>query len=188
VRIERLRKDFNIQIEWVAFPFHPEIPEEGLPLEQLFAGRGVDRASVTLRLKKVAGELGLPLGERMMTYNSRLAQELAKWAEARGKGDEFHDAVFLAYFAEGKNIGKMDELAEIAASLGLPEEEANAVLISRTFREEVDSDWSRARELGITAVPTFVINGQAVVGAQPYEVLETFLRDNHGRKRARTIV
>ena len=136
-----------------------------------------------LRLKQVADELGLPLGERTMTYNSRLAQELAKWAEAKGKGDEFHDAVFRAYFVEGRNIGKGDELAQIAASLGLPEEEARAVLTSRTFRKEVDSDWLRAHEMGITAVPTLVINRQAVVGAQPYEVLETFLRDNHVKKR-----
>ena len=50
------------------------------------------------RLKRAAEELGLPLGERKKTYNSRRAQELGKWAETAGKGDEFHDAVFCAYF------------------------------------------------------------------------------------------
>jgi predicted DsbA family dithiol-disulfide isomerase len=50
----------------------------------------MDIEGVKLRLKQVADELGLPLGDRKMTFNSRLAQELAKWAESKGKGDEFH--------------------------------------------------------------------------------------------------
>jgi len=183
-----LRKNFEIETQWVAFPLHPDTPEEGLLLKELYAGRGMDIESVKRRLKQVADELGLPLGDRKMTFNSRLAQELAKWAESKGKGDEFHDAVFRAYFVDGKNIGKMDVLADIAESVGFRGEEARVVLGSRTFRKEVDSDWLRAREMGVTAVPTFVINRQAVVGAQPYETLETFLRDNHVKKRARAKV
>ena len=144
----------------------------------------MDIESVKRRLKQVADDLGLPLGDRKMTFNSRLAQELAKWAESKGKGDEFHDAVFRAYFVDGKNIGKVDVLADTATSVGLPDEEARVVLESRTFRKEVDSDWVRTREMGVTSVPTFVINLQAIVGAQPYDVLETFLKDNHVKKRA----
>ena len=144
--------------------------------------------SAMSRLKQAAEECGLPLGERRMTYNSRLAQELAKWAESNGKGDAFHHAVFRAYFAEGQNIGKLDVLAGLAESIGLPTEEATAVLRSRPFRERVDSDWSRSREIGITAVPTFAINRQMVVGAQPYKVLEQFMRNNHIKKRAAPIV
>jgi predicted DsbA family dithiol-disulfide isomerase len=146
----------------------------------------MDIEGVKLRLKQVADELGLPLGDRKMTFNSRLAQELAKWAESKGKGDEFHGAVFRTYFVDGKNIGKIDVLADTATSVGLPDEEARGVLGSRTSRKEVDSDWVRAREMGVTAVPTFVINRQAVVGAQPYETLEAFLKDNHAKKRAGT--
>jgi predicted DsbA family dithiol-disulfide isomerase len=183
VRIDQLRKNYEIEIRWTAFPLHPETPEEGLTLEELFAGRSVDIEKVMLRLKQVAHELGLPLGERKRTYNSRLAQELAKWAESKGKGDAFHEAVFRAYFVDGKNIGKVDELVLLAKSLGLPDKEAKQVLESRTFRGAVDSDWSRAHAMGITAVPTFVIDQQAVVGAQPYEVLEQFLKTNHVKKR-----
>ena len=58
---------------------------------ELFAGRSVDIQGIVQRLKRVAKELGLPLADRTKTYNSRLAQELAKWAEAEGKGDEFHN-------------------------------------------------------------------------------------------------
>ncbi len=184
MRIEKLRKNFEVDIQWKAFPLHPETPEEGRTLEELFAGRNIDVAQVMARLKSVADELELPWGERKKTYNSRLAQELGKWAESKGKGESFHDAVFRAYFVDGKNIGKVDVLANLAKSVGLPEKEASKVLQSRTFKDAVDSDWARSRELGITAVPTFVIDHHAVVGAQPYEVLEQFLKNNGVRKRA----
>ncbi len=167
-----------MEIRWKAFPLHPETPEEGVTLEELFAGRNINLAESRARLKTVAEELGLPLGERKRSYNSRLAQELAKWAESKGKGDEFHDSVFRAYFVDTKNIGKIDVLAGLAKSVGLPEEESRKVLLSRSFRESVDADWARSRELGITAVPTFVIGRQSVVGAQPYEILEQFLVSN----------
>ena len=144
----------------------------------------MDIGKMMLRLKKVADELGLPLGERKKTYNSRLAQELAKWAESKGRGDEFHDAVFRAYFVDGKNIGKREELVALATSMGLPAEEARTILQSRTFQDAVDSDWAKSHEMGITAVPTFVIDKQTVVGAQPYEILEQFLKANGVKKRA----
>ena len=183
MRIDGLRKNYEIEIRWTAFPLHPETPEDGLTLEELFAGRSVDIEKVMSRLKQVAHELGLPLGERKKTYNSRLAQELAKWAESKGKGDQFHEAVFRAYFVDGKNIGKAEEMVLLAKSVGLPDKEARRILESRAFREAVDSDWSRAHAMGITAVPTFVIDQQAVVGAQTYEVLEQFLKANHVKKR-----
>ena len=134
------------------------------------------------RLQKVAEAMGLPLAERTKTYNSRLAQELGKWAETQGKGDEFHDAVFRAYFGDGKNIAKPGVLAGLVNAVGLPEKEARTVLKKGSFREAVDSDWELAYQLGISSVPTFVLDNEAVVGAQPYEVLEQFLLEK-GVKR-----
>jgi predicted DsbA family dithiol-disulfide isomerase len=183
VRIDQLHKNYDIEVRWKAFPLHPETPEGGLTLEELFAGQPVDIEKIMARLKQVADELGLPLGERKKTYNSRLAQELAKWAESKRQGDAFHEAVFRAYFVDGKNIGKMDELIAIVKSIGLPEKEGRSVLELRTFKEAVDSDWSRSHALEITGVPTFLIDHQAIVGAQPYEVLEQFLINCGVKKR-----
>jgi predicted DsbA family dithiol-disulfide isomerase len=138
---------------------------------------------VLARLKKVADEEGLPFGERHMTYNSRLAQELGKWAEFRGRGESFHNAVFRAYFVEGKNIGKIQELLHVARLVGLSDEEAQEVLETRGFKGAVDLDWSRARGMGVTAVPTFLLDERFVVGAQPYEVLEQLLDASGVKKR-----
>jgi hypothetical protein len=75
------------------------------PTGMLMAGRLVDISQMALSWKQIADELGLPLEQPKMTYNTRFAQEMAKWAESKGRGDEFHDAVFRAYFVDGKNIG-----------------------------------------------------------------------------------
>jgi predicted DsbA family dithiol-disulfide isomerase len=183
VRIDPLQKSYDIKVHWAAFPLHPETPEDGMTLEELFAGKPIDIKKAMARLKQVADELGLPLGEREKIYNSRLAQELAKWAESEGKGDPFHEAVFRAYFVHGRNIGRVDELVVLAKSVGLPEKKARSVLDLRTFKEAVDSDWGRSHALGITGVPTFVVDNQATVGFQAYEDLGQFLKHCGVEKR-----
>jgi predicted DsbA family dithiol-disulfide isomerase len=151
---------------------HPDTPDEGLTLAELFAGRNVDVQAMQARMRGLMAQEGLPYGQRTKTYNSRLAQELGKWADTQPDGGGIHAALFQAYFVEGKNIGQLDTLVEIAQQAGLSGTEARQVLQTRRFREAVDADWQRARALGITGVPTFVANGRGVVGAQPYEVLE----------------
>jgi predicted DsbA family dithiol-disulfide isomerase len=179
-----LRAEYDIGLRWTAFPLHPETPENGQTLEQLFAGQAVDLDQLMVRLKQAAQEAGVPFSDRTMTYNSRLAQELAKWAEHQDQGDEFHCAVFRAYFAQGTNIGKVQELLDLVRSLGLSEAEAERVLRERTFKDAVDLDWARSRELGIRAVPTFVLGREFLVGAQPYKKL-TALMDTAGVRRRR---
>ena len=86
-----------------------------------------------------------------------------------------HDAMYRAYFVDGVNIARIENLLTVVRQLGLPEGEARDVLLSRRFREAVDTDWRRCKELGVTAVPTFVVGNEGVVGAQPYEVLERLI-------------
>ena len=134
-------------------------------------------------LKNTAAALGLPFGDRDKTYNSRLAQELGLWAESKNKGDVFHTAAFKVYFADVKNIAKIPVLVDLAASVGLPDEEAAAVLATRAFKAAVDADWNLSRQKAITAVPTFVMNQDTLVGAQPYEMLVQLLEGNGVPKR-----
>lgn len=128
-----------------------------------------------VRLRSVADSVGLPLGDRKKTFNSRLAQELGKWAEEQAKGEEFHNAVFKAYFAEGKNIAQLPILVDIAAGVGLNADEALRVLDNRTFKEAVNNDWKRSHTLNVSAVPTFLIADRSLSGAQKYEDLEQLL-------------
>ncbi|CAB5109469.1 hypothetical protein D3OALGA1CA_3541 [Olavius algarvensis associated proteobacterium Delta 3] len=172
-----------MDIRWVAFPLHPETPREGRTLEDLFAGRPIDVGLMMDRLRTVAREEGLPFGDRKMTYNSRLAQELGKWAESMGRGDDFHAAAFRAYFVDGQNLAEPDVLTNLACSVGLPEEDARQVLTVRTFKDPVDSDWQKSYEHGITAVPTLELNGTQLVGFQPYAEMVQFVQINGVRPR-----
>jgi predicted DsbA family dithiol-disulfide isomerase len=172
VRIEKLKQAYAIETRLVHFPLHPETPAEGRSMADLYAGRNVDPEAMYQRMKGLMDAEGLPYGRRTHTYNSRLAQELGKWADTRPGGAALHDALYRAYFVEARNIGDPEVLVEIAQSVGLPAEEARAVLAERRFKDAVDADWAKSAQLGVTGVPTFVAARYGVVGAQPYEVLQ----------------
>jgi predicted DsbA family dithiol-disulfide isomerase len=182
VRIERLRQEHGVAIRWVHFPLHPETPAEGRSLEDLFAGRNYDIEARQREMRSRMAAEGLPYGNRTMTYNSRLAQELGSWADTQPGGEKIHDALFKAYFVDGKNIGDTEELIRIADSVGLDTEKAREVLEKRTFKDEIDQDWAKSRAYGITGVPTFVAGGYGVVGAQPYEALAQLVEQVRQRK------
>jgi len=176
VRIEKLRKAHGLRVKWIHFPLHPDTPQEGRSLADLFAGRNYDIPKMQAQMRARMEAEGLPYGTRTMTYNSRLAQELGAWADTQPGGEAIHDALFRAYFVDAKNIGDADVLVEIAASVGLPAAKAREVIEKRTHREAIDADWEKSRQYGVTGVPTFVIGRNGVVGAQPYEALEELVK------------
>lgn len=147
---------------------------QGVSLAKLFKGRELD--GFKNRMKSLMAEAELPYGDRSMTYNSRLAQELGKWADTQPGGEAIHDALYRAYFVDNLNIADIDTLVSVAESSGLKGSESRQVLQQRTFREAVDDDWQRAMEQGITGVPTFFSRDLWVVGCQPYEILERFVK------------
>jgi predicted DsbA family dithiol-disulfide isomerase len=173
-------------VKWVHFPLHPETPAGGQSLEELFRGREIDIKAAHARMQSLMTAEGLPYGPRARTYNSRLAQELGKWADVEWPGQPVHDALFRAYFVDDLNIADESVLADVARSVGLPADEATRVLHERRFREAVDADWARSRAYGVTAVPTFVSGGYGVVGAQPYLTLERFMSQRGARPKDTT--
>lgn len=150
---------------------HPETPQEGRLLEDLFKTRPEKMAGMLEHLQRTADDLGLPFTARTRTYNSRLAQELGLWATDKGKGDAFHMAAFQAYFSGGLNIGNHSVLLDLARNVGLPVEEAEKILYGRIYAEKVDEDWADSKLRGITAVPTFIMGQHKLVGAQKFESL-----------------
>jgi predicted DsbA family dithiol-disulfide isomerase len=175
-RVERLKREHGVQVKYVHFPLHPETPQHGKSLEELFAGRGYDIGRMQAQMRARMAAEGLPYGERKMTFNSRLAQELASWAVSQPGGEAIHDALFRAYFVEGKNIGAPETLIQLAKQLGLDEAQARDVIEKRTHKAAVDADWEKSRQYGVTGVPTYVFGDRGVVGAQPYEALEELVR------------
>jgi predicted DsbA family dithiol-disulfide isomerase len=182
-RVKKLKQDYDITVRLVHFPLHPETPAEGRTLLELFGRGPEDIKAKNTRMKGLMEAEGLPYSERSHTYNSRLAQEIGTWAETRSGGTAIHDKFFEAYFVDCRNIGDVEVIIDVVKSVGLDEREARAVLAERRFEDAVDADWAKSRSYGVTGVPTFVSNGQGLVGAQPYETLQQLMAQVGARRR-----
>jgi len=181
VSIEKLKQEHNVQTRWIHFPLHPDTPQEGQSLADLFKNRAPEEIQAMRdNMRTLMEEAGLPYGDRSMTYNSRLAQELGYWADSIEGGETIHDLLFKAYFVNNLNINDVDVLVDLAVEAGLDQTEARRILEGRVFSPQVNKDWERSWQEGVTGVPTFSAMDLYVVGCQPYEVLERFV--NHLQK------
>jgi predicted DsbA family dithiol-disulfide isomerase len=130
----------------------------------------------------MAAEVGLPMTTRDWVSNSRPALEAAEFAREHGLFDPFHRAVFSAYHAEGRDIGKQEVLREIATAVGLDADGMIDALDEGRYTPRVEEDLAFSHEIGLTGVPAFIIGNRAIVGAQPYNVFE-YVMDLIGREK-----
>ena len=161
----------DIEVHHCAFDLHPGIPLEGQPVPwdpETRAKRGGQFA-------KVAVEEGLEVGERTHWYNATRAHEASEWASEFGAGDEFRRRVFRTYFLENRNIASLDVLGEIATSLKLDAMDLSRAIEDGKYTAEVHSQYELCQRIGVTAVPTFVVEGHALVGAHPLENMRKLL-------------
>jgi predicted DsbA family dithiol-disulfide isomerase len=177
-----LKKEYYIHFRWRAFPLRPHVPEEGLALREVIPDPQVDLKAMAEKMTGIASGLGLPFRNPENMYNTRLAQELGVWASTMNKGDEYHHAVYTAYFAEGKNISDRQILGDLVETIGLSIKKAMQCLENREFKSRVDEDWQLSKKMDIVAAPTYLLNGSRLVGAHPYEKLKQFL-ETHDIKR-----
>ncbi|MBL6946056.1 MAG: DsbA family oxidoreductase [Rhodospirillales bacterium] len=182
-RVKKLKQNYDIQVQLVHFPLHPETPAEGRTLLELFRCGPEEIIAKNTRMKGLMETEGLPYSERSHTYNSRLAQEIGTWAETQSGGSAIHDKFFEAYFVDCRNVGDVEVIIDVVKSVGLDEQEARAVLAERRFKAAVDADWEKSRIYGVTGVPTFVSNGQSLVGAQPLETLHQLMAEVGAERR-----
>ena len=124
------------------------------------------------RLRQMAQQAGLPMNPPSMISSSRRALEAAEYARVQGKHHAFHTAIFRSYFQAGKDIGDWATLLDVAQEVGLIAERMRKAVERGVYRAAVDAQIREARQLGITSVPTFVLDNLAIVGAQPYEVFQ----------------
>jgi predicted DsbA family dithiol-disulfide isomerase len=142
----------------------------GMPLDEV--------KKMTESVVQRAKEVGLQYNfEQLKTANTLKAHQLAKWAYTKGKGSEFSERVFHAYFIEGKEIGKRDVLIRLAEEVGLNGKEAAEVLDGNQFLKEVEKEIQQAQVYGIRGVPFFVIeNKYGISGAQPQGIFEQAIK------------
>ena len=176
-RIKKIKNEFKVDIQLIHFPLHPETPREGRTLIELFGSNQEDIDQKNERMKELMILENLPYKNRTHTYNSRLAQEIGAWAQSIDNETSIHDNFFEAYFVQGLNVGLESVILDVVSKSGLNIEEARKVIKNRLFMKNIDDDWNKSRNYGVTGVPTYVYQKQSMVGAQPHENLVEFL--NH---------
>jgi predicted DsbA family dithiol-disulfide isomerase len=168
-RAERLAEDLPVKPIWRGFEIHPETPLEGVPLSRFMPGV---IANLEGRIRALAEEIELDMKMPEKLSNSRLALLGGEFAREAGKLDEYHEAVFSAYFQKAADIGDIDVLLDIAAEIGLDAESFRNSLETDEFFPALRDSVRRAHSLGLSGVPSYVFEeGNIVVGAQPYELL-----------------
>ncbi len=171
--VEKVEQNHDIDVHWSPFPLHPDTPEEGLLLSS-FLGPNLD--AVHDRLYGIMDELGLEHhNNRTMTYNSRLAQELAMWADTQTGGKALHKILYRTYFVEDQNLAKKEVLLQAVEKAGLDVNEAGEVIDERRFSDQVDEAWQRARQMQISGVPSFIGGSYVTSGYHPYDELVKFI-------------
>ena len=177
MRVERLGREFDIEVEWRPYELHPEIPPEGIDRSGKPEGR---RAASYEHLRELAEEAGLRFRQPSRVANSPRSLEAAEFAREQGAFAPYHRALFDAYFGEGRDIGDAAVLAELGAANGLDADALSEALASRRYASLVDERTEEARSWGVTGTPTVIFeNGEArfpVVGAQEYAVFENIAR------------
>ena len=174
-RIKKVKNEFKVDIQLIHFPLHPETPTEGRTLIELFGSNQEDIDQKNERMKELMILENLPYKNRTHTYNSRLAQEIGAWAQSIDNETSIHDNFFEAYFVQGLNVGLESVILDVVSKSGLNIEEARKVIKNRLFMKNIDDDWNKSRNYGVTGVPTYVYQKQSLVGAQPHENLVEFL-------------
>ena len=172
----------DIKVEWKSFQLNPNMKTDpNVNINEYLAeikGITPDHAKqLNDHVTSMAAQVGLKYDfDKAIVANSFNAHRLSHLAKKHGLGEVAEEALFKAYFIEGKNIDDKQTLTDIGVSLGLNAEEIKQTLDSEAFADEVRHDIAEARQLGIQGVPFFVMNNKyGVSGAQAVPVFSETL-------------
>ena len=172
--VERLKEEYNVDVEWRPFYLRPDTPEEGMELPD-YIKRARTNGSEQ-RLASMANQYGMEFRSTERIYNTRIAHEATEYAREHGKGNEFHKVMFRMVYADGKDPANWDALRSAAEEVGLNADEMQRDVTNGKYTEGVAEQVQWAYQIGVSGVPTYVINDRyALVGAQPYEVFKNAL-------------
>lgn len=162
--VRRMQREGQVQPTWMAFELHPAPG----PLPEMNGG-WMDA------LRPLADELGLPLSVPPLAVRTRKAHEAAAFAARNGVGVRMREALFAAYFGEGRDISRIDVLAELGAGVGLDATEMHVVLDVGGAAARIDAELEAARGVGVEQTPTLVAGtgdeARWIVGARPFAEL-----------------
>jgi len=169
------------RVTWRPFQLNPQMPAEGMPrseyVQRKFGRSGIEvYARVSQAGKTVDIDFAFDRIERQP--NTLAPHALIALAGEHGKQDAVVDALFHAYFLDGRDLTDMATLTEVTTSAGMPREAVVACLADEQARQAVAGEDEEARKMGVSGVPFFIFNGRyAVSGAQdPQTLLQAMLQ------------
>jgi predicted DsbA family dithiol-disulfide isomerase len=172
----------EIEVEWKSFQLNPNMKTDtSVNITQYLAdakGWNLDYAKqMNDHVTEMAAQVGLKYDfDRAIVANSFNAHRFSHLAKKHGLGDAAEEALFIAYFTEGKNIDDQDTLIDLGVTIGLNADEVRQTLDSDAFADAVKHDIVEAQNLGIQGVPFFVMNNKyGVSGAQAVPVFSETL-------------
>ncbi|HVL55383.1 MAG TPA: DsbA family oxidoreductase [Burkholderiaceae bacterium] len=180
-RLEQALEDVPLErrpaVRWLPFQLNPDLPAQGMPRHAYLAakfGSAQQAAQIYQRVREQGASIGIGFEfDRIERQpNTVDAHRLIAWAQAQADAGPLVEALFNAFFIEGRDLADSGELAAIAGEAGFDATAAGRWLASEQAREQVLRMDRRARELGVTGVPFFIFNGAvAVAGAQEPAIL-----------------
>ncbi|MCT2563857.1 DsbA family oxidoreductase [Chryseobacterium herbae] len=181
--LEKLPFKDEIELEWKSFQLDPGLdaskPQNTVEYFKEKKGFPAEQASQMIgQVAQMGKNVGIDFNfEKALIINTFTAHKLLHLAKKYGKANEMEEALFIAHFTDGKNVGDIKELVALAENLGIDKDEARQALTSNEFDSEINQDIQEAKNNSISSVPFFVLNGKyAVSGAQPAEVFADALQ------------
>jgi predicted DsbA family dithiol-disulfide isomerase len=184
--LEKLPFKDEVEVEWKSFQLDPTLdPKETKnTIEYFREKKGFPEAQAQQMIGQVL-QMGKGAGidfnfEKALITNTFSAHKLIHLAKKYNKANEMEEALFIAHFIDGKNVGDLDTLISLAESLGINKEEVQQALTTEEFDYEINQDILEARNNGVSGVPFFILNGKyAVSGAQPVELFSNSLHQTY---------
>lgn len=168
MEIEKLRREYDLEVDWKPFFLRPETPPEGMPLPAYILERIKD-PNEPLKLRAAREGLTMVRGDRIPS--TRRAHEAVEFARAQGRLEPLHAALLKRYWELGQDLYSMEVLRGAASDAGLDPQALQEAVESGAYTAEVEQGVGEAQAMGIRAVPTFIFDESlAVQGAQELPV------------------
>jgi predicted DsbA family dithiol-disulfide isomerase len=163
-----------VDVIWLPFELHPEVPPEGIPRDELLPAEY--QARVDAGLEMMAADTGLEMRRPDRLINSRLALAAAEFARERDAFPAMHRALFKAHWEGTAALDSVEDLKRIATGVGLEPEELEAALDEGRYEDLLDANRLEATQVGINAIPAHIVGRRfLVLGAQPVNVFREIL-------------
>jgi predicted DsbA family dithiol-disulfide isomerase len=181
----------DVEVEYHSFELAPDTPVDfdGSPIDYLSQRKGIPVGQVETMLERVTGiaaSVGLDYDyDHVHQTNTVKAHELIHYAKAKGRQLDMKERLLKAYFVDGRHVGRVGDLADLAAEIGLDRDDVVRALEANEYLADVRADVALATEYGIQGVPFFVIDGRyGVSGAQDAETFANVLTQVRSEKEA----